>query len=157
MVATTFVDEYSSPVAPAKLFKALILESHILIPKLLPQAVKSIEIQGDGGAGSIRVVNFAEGNQLQYVKYRVDELNPETFTYNYTLIDGDTLSDKIESVEYKVQFDNSEDGGTISKMSSTYTTVGDYILDEEQVKLGKAKTLGMYKVVEAYLIQNPDV
>uniref|UniRef100_A0A7N0T1W8 Bet v I/Major latex protein domain-containing protein n=1 Tax=Kalanchoe fedtschenkoi TaxID=63787 RepID=A0A7N0T1W8_KALFE len=157
MVATTFTDEYSSTVSPARLFRALILESHILIPKLIPQAVKSIEIQGDGGAGSIKVINFAAGSQLQYVKYRIDEINPETFTYSYTLVEGHGLSDKLESVVYKVQFEVSADGGTVSKMTSTYTTLGGHTLDEEQVKIGKEKALGMYKVVEAYLLQNPDV
>lgn len=55
-------DEFQSPVSPARLFKALAIDAHNLIPKLLPQAVKSIEfIQGDGGAGSIFQVNFIEG------------------------------------------------------------------------------------------------
>lgn len=42
--------------------KASILDSHNLIPKLMPQSIKSIElIQGDGGAGSIKQINFVEG------------------------------------------------------------------------------------------------
>uniref|UniRef100_A0A7N0UQ61 Bet v I/Major latex protein domain-containing protein n=1 Tax=Kalanchoe fedtschenkoi TaxID=63787 RepID=A0A7N0UQ61_KALFE len=157
MVATTFTDEHSSPVAPARLFKALVLESHILLPKLAPQAVKSIEVQGDGGAGSIKVINFAEGSHLRYVKLRVDEINHETFSYRYTIVEGDALSDKLESVVYSVQFEASADGGAVSKMSSTYTTVGDHTLDEEQVKIGKAKAAGMYKLVEGYLLRHPDV
>lgn len=59
----TVTDEYTSPISPARLFKALIVDSHNLIPKLMPQAVKSIEIfEGDGGAGSIRQINVVEGN-----------------------------------------------------------------------------------------------
>lgn len=59
----TYTDEYISSIPPARLFKALIVDSHNLIPKLMPLAVKSIEItEGDGGAGSIRQINFAEGN-----------------------------------------------------------------------------------------------
>lgn len=58
----TFTDEHTSPIPPARLFKALVLDSHNLIPKLTPEAIKSIEIiQGDGGAGSIRQINFTEG------------------------------------------------------------------------------------------------
>ena len=59
----SFTDEYTSAVAPSRIFKASILDSHNLIPKLLPQGIKSIEIiQGDGGAGSIKQVNFIDGN-----------------------------------------------------------------------------------------------
>ena len=58
----TYTDENISPIPPARIFKALILDSHNLIPKLLPQLVKSIEfIQGDGGVGSIRQVTLHEG------------------------------------------------------------------------------------------------
>lgn len=61
----TFTDEYTSSIPPARLFKALIVDSHNLIPKLMPLAVKSIEIiEGDGGAGSIRQINFGEGMQI---------------------------------------------------------------------------------------------
>lgn len=64
MDVITYTDEYTSPITPARLFKALILDAHNLIPKLIPQAIKSIEFtQGDGGAGSIRQITFAEGNQ----------------------------------------------------------------------------------------------
>lgn len=66
----TFTDELSSPVAPARIFKASIVDSHNLIPKLLPHAVKSIELlQGDGGAGSIKQINFAEGKMTSNMLY----------------------------------------------------------------------------------------
>lgn len=62
MGVITFTDELTSSIPPSRIFKASIVDSHNLIPKLLPQAVKSIEIiQGDGGAGSIKQINFTEG------------------------------------------------------------------------------------------------
>lgn len=62
MGVNTFTDEHSSAVAPLRIFKASIVDSHNLIPKLVPQAIKSIEfIQGNGGTGSIKQINFAEG------------------------------------------------------------------------------------------------
>jgi hypothetical protein len=62
MGVTSFPQEFTCPIAPARMFKALILDSSNLIPKLLPQFIKSITlIQGDGGAGSIEQVNFIEG------------------------------------------------------------------------------------------------
>lgn len=58
----SFLHEYESPIDPGRLFKALIIDSCNLCPKLLPQSIKSIDIiEGDGGVGSIKQVNFAQG------------------------------------------------------------------------------------------------
>jgi len=62
MGATSITQELTCPIAAARMFKALIIEANALIPKLLPQFIKSVElVQGDGGAGSIEQVNFTEG------------------------------------------------------------------------------------------------
>ncbi|KAF8017497.1 hypothetical protein BT93_H2618 [Corymbia citriodora subsp. variegata] len=153
----TFNDEFTSPIPAARLFKALIVDSHNLIPKLMPQAIKSIDIvQGDGGAGSVRQINFGEGSQFSSMKNRIDELNEETFTYKYALIEGGPLMEKFESIAYEIKFEPTPDGGSKNKMTSTYYTKGDFEIKEEEVKAGKERSLGMYKAVEAYLIQNPD-
>ncbi|KAG8385309.1 hypothetical protein BUALT_Bualt03G0028700 [Buddleja alternifolia] len=157
MAITTFTDEHTSPVHPLRIFKASIVDSHNLIPKLMPQAIKSVEIiKGDGGAGSIKKINFAEGGNFKSVKYRIEELNEETLTYNYTLIEGDALIDKLEKITYEVKFEQTPDRGSVSKVTSKYYTVGDFMLKEEEVKAGKEKVIGMYKAVEAYLLQNPN-
>ena len=58
----TCTEEYTSSIPPARAFKAMILGSDKLMPELMPQAFKSIEvIQGDGGVGSTKQINFAEG------------------------------------------------------------------------------------------------
>ena len=44
------------------MFKAFVLDVDKLIPKILPQTIKCVEIiEGDGGAGSIKKVTFGEG------------------------------------------------------------------------------------------------
>ncbi|KAK2986055.1 hypothetical protein RJ640_011496 [Escallonia rubra] len=150
----TFTDEHTSPIPVSRIFKASIIDSHNLIPKLLPQAIKSIDIvQGNGGAGSIKQINFEGGSHL---KHQIDELNEETYSYKYTLIEGEAIKDKIEKISYEVKFESSPDGGAISKMTTTCYTKGDFELTEEEIKAGKEKVMGMYKVVEAYLLQNPD-
>ena len=59
MGITTFTQEYSSSVAPSRMFKALIVDSRILLPKLLPQFVKDVNvIQGDGDPVSAELVHF---------------------------------------------------------------------------------------------------
>ena len=62
---TTFTEGHTSPVAPARLFKALFVDGHNIIPKLAPQSIKKIELlESDGGAGSIRKTIFAEGSLI---------------------------------------------------------------------------------------------
>lgn len=57
----TYTEELTSPIPAPRLFKALILEADTLLPKII-QAVKSIEtLEGNGGPGTIKQLNFAEG------------------------------------------------------------------------------------------------
>lgn len=60
MVVTSYIQEFTTPIAPSRMFKALILDLHNLIPKIVPQGINSIEfIQGDSGAGSIKQTSEA--------------------------------------------------------------------------------------------------
>ncbi|KAI4303174.1 hypothetical protein MLD38_038836 [Melastoma candidum] len=55
MAVTSYTEEFASTVSPARLFKALVTESHVFIPKAVPGGIKSVEfLEGDGGAGSIK-------------------------------------------------------------------------------------------------------
>jgi hypothetical protein len=46
--------------------------------------------------------------------------------------------------------------GAKNKMTTKYHTKDDVVIKEEEIKAGKEKVLGMYEVVEGYLLQNPD-
>ncbi|KAK3412112.1 major strawberry allergen Fra a 1.05 [Eucalyptus grandis] len=154
----TFTQEFTTSIAPSRMFKALILDSHNLIPKIAPQGIKSIEfIEGDGGVGSIKQTNFAEGGHLKCLKHKIDALDLDNLVCKYTLIEGDVIFDKIESVAYEVKFEASSNGGCICKMSSEYHTKAGVELKEEDIKQGKEKAMGLYKVVEEYLSANPNV
>ena len=49
MAPITCSAEMTSPMPPARLFEAAILDDHLL-PKIMPQAIKSVEIlEGEGG------------------------------------------------------------------------------------------------------------
>ncbi|KAL5097917.1 hypothetical protein RYX36_002244, partial [Vicia faba] len=55
-----FEDETTSTVAPAILYKALVIDVDTLTPKVV-DVIKSIEIvEGNGGAGSIKKVTYVE-------------------------------------------------------------------------------------------------
>ncbi|KAL6968569.1 hypothetical protein U1Q18_034372, partial [Sarracenia purpurea var. burkii] len=153
----TNTQEHTCSIPPARIFKALVLESHNFIPKLVPQSIKSIElVHGDGGIGTIKQTNFAEGSHFKYMKHRVDVVDVENCYSKYTLIEGDALGDALESIVYEVKFEASGTGSICKSTSHYHTKVGVEI-KEEDIKAGKDKAMGMYKVVEDYLIANPDV
>ena len=61
MGVITYSQEITSVVTPSRLFKAMFLDSHHILPKIVPGGIKSIEfIKGDGGVGSIKQTNFGE-------------------------------------------------------------------------------------------------
>lgn len=62
MGVVTYDSEITSSIPPAKMFKAAVLDADNLIPKVLPQAIKSVEVlEGDGGPGTIKLITFGEG------------------------------------------------------------------------------------------------
>ncbi|KAG6664224.1 major allergen Pru ar 1-like [Carya illinoinensis] len=153
----TYETEYTSVIPPAKLFKAFILDSDNLIPKVVPQAIKTSEIiEGNGGPGTIKKITFGEGSQFKYVKHKIDEVDHANFTYGYSVIEGDALSDVLEKISYKIKIVASSEGGSILKTISNYHCKGDHEIKEEQVKAGKEKAAGLFKAVEGYLVAHPD-
>lgn len=58
----TYQADYTSKTPIAKLFKAFILDANNLIPKIAPQAIKTVDIlEGNGGPGTIKKIVFGEG------------------------------------------------------------------------------------------------
>lgn len=62
-VYTFTVQDGTSTVAPARLFKGLCLDNQNIFPKVLPNVIKSIEfVQGDStSVGCVKQFNFAQG------------------------------------------------------------------------------------------------
>ncbi|XP_059632771.1 pathogenesis-related protein STH-21-like [Cornus florida] len=147
---------FKTQVTPSRMFKALILDSHNLCPKLMFSSIKSIEyLQGNGEVGSIKQMNFTEASPLRYVKHRIDALDNENFMCKYTLFEGDAFLEKLESVSYEVKFERYGYSGCICKLSSEYRPKENVEIKEEDIELGKDRAIGMYEVVEAYLMAHP--
>ncbi|MBA0612582.1 hypothetical protein Godav_013168 [Gossypium davidsonii] len=157
MGVLTYESEVITAIPPAKMFKACILDGENLIPKILPQAFKSIEyIEGNGEPGSIKKVTFGEGSQLKCMKQKVEAVDKENFVYIYSVIEGDALMNKLEKITYEIKLEAFPDGGSVCKTTSKYHTIGDFDLKEEGIKAGKEKASGIFKAIEAYLLANPD-
>ncbi|KAL2237750.1 UNVERIFIED_CONTAM: putative intracellular pathogenesis-related protein T1 [Sesamum indicum] len=69
MDAITYDIKISSSIPAAKMFKSIVLDADTLIPKIMPQAIKSVEIlKGDGGAKTVKIDHpFWEGSQYKSV------------------------------------------------------------------------------------------
>ena len=65
----TFQDENTSPIAPAKLYKAFVTDADNIIPKAL-DTFKGVEIvEGNGGPGTIKKITFVEGLYNLYITF----------------------------------------------------------------------------------------
>ncbi|XP_011047410.1 PREDICTED: major allergen Pru ar 1-like [Populus euphratica] len=153
MEVLTFTEEFSSPVVAKRLFTAMVLEADTLIPKLAPQAVKSIEtIEGNGGPGTIKKLTFVEG---KYAKHRIDAVDKDKLTHSYTTIEGVTLLDKFESIAYDIKFEATPEGGCKGTLVSRYFPKPGAEIKEEEIKEDKEKAAAVFKAVEAYVVANP--
>ncbi|KAL3727755.1 major strawberry allergen Fra a 1-3-like [Eucalyptus grandis] len=157
MGVITYSQEFASVVAPSRMFKALVLDSHNIIPKIVPGGIKSVEfIEGDGGVGSIKQTNFSESAHIKYTKHKIDALDVENFYCKYTLIESDIKFDKIKFIVYEVKFASANDG-CVCKMTSEYDVEEGAELKEDDIKQGKDRAMGLFKTVEEYLLANPTV
>ncbi|CAI9098669.1 OLC1v1035354C1 [Oldenlandia corymbosa var. corymbosa] len=158
MAAITYDHKVTSSIPPARLFNAFIVNGDGLIPKVLPQTIKSVGIlQGDGGAGTIKVTTFGEGSQFKSVKHHVEALDKENYVYKYSILEGNILHDAVEKVSYETQIVPSSDGGSICENNSTYFTKENAQISENDIKAGKESAITVFKAIEAYLIANPDL
>ncbi|PIM98483.1 hypothetical protein CDL12_29036 [Handroanthus impetiginosus] len=157
MGAITYDMEIPSSIPASKMFKAVVLDADTLIPKIMPQAVKNVEIlEGDGGVGTVKLIHFGEGSQYKSVKHRVDAIDTENLTHSYSIIEGDALKGVLDSITYHIKVVPTEDGGCICKNRSIYHTKDNVEISEENIKEGKEKAMVMFKAIEAYLQANPD-
>ncbi|TYG78573.1 hypothetical protein ES288_D02G070200v1 [Gossypium darwinii] len=137
----TYEYEVITEIPSAQMFKACILDGENLIPKVVPdQAFKSIDyIEGNGEPGSIKKITFEEASH--YMMEKVEASDKDELVYSYSVIEG--------SLEPSLA------GGSISKISCKYYTIGDFGITEEGLKAGKEKALQILKAVDAYVLANP--
>ncbi|PRQ39324.1 putative START-like domain, Bet v I type allergen [Rosa chinensis] len=153
----TYETEFTSVIPAPRLFKAFVLDADNLVPKIAPQAVKSAEvIEGDGGVGTIKKIHLGEGSEYSYVKHQIDGLDKDNFVYNYSIVEGDAIGDKVEKISYEIKLVASADGGSIIKSTSHYHCKGEVEIKEEHIKAGKERAAGLFKIIELYLLGNPD-
>ncbi|XP_058727965.1 disease resistance response protein Pi49-like [Vicia villosa] len=151
-----FDDETTSVVAPAILYKALVIDADTLTPKVI-DAIKSIEVvEGNGGAGTIKKVTFVEDGETKHVLHKIELVDVANWAYNYSIVGGVGLPDTVEKITFEAKLSEGPNGGSVGKLSVKYFTKGDDAPSEEQLKKDKAKGDGLFKALEGYVLANPD-
>ncbi|TKY72552.1 Major allergen Pru ar 1 [Spatholobus suberectus] len=158
MEVLTFTEEFTSTVQPGRMFKALILDAPNLIPKLMPEAIKNVQlVEGNGGPGSIQEITIiAEGDNIKQLKHRIDAIDQENLTYSYAVIEGDGALEKVDSISHEIKFEPTEKGGCKTMNVSKYHPKAGVDVKEEDFKVAREEGLALLKVVDAYLVANPE-
>ncbi|MBA0813353.1 hypothetical protein Gohar_027212, partial [Gossypium harknessii] len=86
------------------------------------------------------------------MKHQIGGHDENNFSYNYSLIEGGPLGDKLEKINYDNKFEAAAGGGSICKSSMKFYTVGDSVITEDEIKALIKGSEGVYKPVEAYLL-----
>ncbi|KAG4946276.1 hypothetical protein JHK87_042283 [Glycine soja] len=150
--------EYDTPAAvpPTRLFKAMTLDFHNLFPKIVDSIHGVVFIEGSGGPGTIKKMTIIEGDKTKYVLHRVDAIDEAAYVYNFSIIGGTALADTLEKVSFESKLVEGSNGGSIRKVHVQFFTKGNATFSEEEVKANQAKVEGLVKLVEGYLLANPD-
>ncbi|KDP27866.1 hypothetical protein JCGZ_18946 [Jatropha curcas] len=157
MAVVTHEVEVPTAVSAAKMFKVFLKESDTILPTILPAFIKNVEVlEGNGGPGTVKKLNFAEGNDFKYLITRIDSMDEENLACSYTRFDGEPWMETLEKVCYDEKVIPTPDGGSICQSIVKYYPKGDAKIDEEVLKAGHDRIMGVFKVIEAYLLANPD-
>ncbi|XP_073051648.1 major pollen allergen Bet v 1-D/H-like [Primulina eburnea] len=150
--------ELKSRVPAKRMFEAIVIDGRNLLPKIAPRAIKSIDIlQGDGGAGSIRQINFPNGAPFPYVREKVDVVDTENLLFKARAFESRMFGDKIEAIHTTQKYEDSGDGGCIIKLTVEIHPKDGADFNDEDRQMGKAFGREIFSIVEEYLVAHPDV
>ncbi|XP_073132572.1 major strawberry allergen Fra a 1-2-like [Henckelia pumila] len=150
--------ELKAKVSPKRMFEAIVIHGPKLLPKIAPRAIKSIDIlQGHGGVGSIRQINFPNGAPFPYIREKVDVVDTENLVFKARAFESRMFADKIEAIHSTQKYEDSGDGGCIVKLTVEIHPKDGAEFNEEDRKVGKAFGREIFSIVEEYLIAHPDV
>uniref|UniRef100_A0A1D1Y3P9 Major allergen Pru ar 1 n=1 Tax=Anthurium amnicola TaxID=1678845 RepID=A0A1D1Y3P9_9ARAE len=154
---TGYSVEFPTQVAASRLFRVSALESHNIVPKIIPEIVSSASVvHGNGDLGTVTLFKFTDAVPYDCIKERLDVLDKKNLEYTHTLLEGGPLGRKLQSGTYNVKFQPTADGGSVVKITVDCHPKPGVELTEEDMKVDKEDILGMFKAVEAYLLANPD-
>ncbi|WCJ23410.1 Major allergen Pru ar 1 [Euphorbia peplus] len=157
MGVLTIERELTTAIPPATMFKIFVSENHIYLPKIVPTITVEV-IEGNGGPGTIKKTTFGgDATELKYITSKTEATDKENFSHSSIVIDSNPQPEKVEKATMEIKMEASGNGGSIIKSCSKYYPKENCEVDEEKIKAGAEKALGLFKVVEALILANPDI
>ncbi|GJT31017.1 MLP-like protein 423 [Tanacetum coccineum] len=137
-----------------------IMDSADIFPKVCSDLYKNVEIlEGDGhSVGSVRMVNFAEGNVFLYgkrglpivksAKEKIEELDEAKKKVAYSVIDGDMMQ---YYKSFKATLEVIPEGeGSLVKWLCEFEKASEQVPDPEMIRDFAAKN---FKEIDEYLLK----
>ncbi|KAJ7566676.1 hypothetical protein O6H91_02G114200 [Diphasiastrum complanatum] len=138
---------------PAKaIWKAFAVDGHLLLPKVVPQVISSVEIlEGDGGVGTVRLVKFGPAVPgIPTVKEKIETLDEEKLTISIVGLEGGPLGTLVSSTKVTTSFGPGADAGTsIAHWCLEVVPIGEQPPPPAEAEQGAIHTL---KALEGYLL-----
>ncbi|KAI3687148.1 hypothetical protein L1987_80839 [Smallanthus sonchifolius] len=148
--------EISNPLPADQLFNLITHNFHSLAPKAAPQIYKSITIEGDGGVGTIQTHIYGDGVPYTTSKQKIDAVDVTNFCLDFTVFEGDMLSDYLDSITHRVKITPTADGGAVYKHTTTFNGKGEKKPTEEVLNQTNEGYKKVFKAIEDYILANAD-
>ncbi|KAI7980641.1 Phytohormone-binding protein CSBP [Camellia lanceoleosa] len=150
-MAREFKTQVKVQVGVEEFWKALAKDFRFVIPKIMPNIIKDVElIEGDGGLGTVFLFNFgSDVFTVSYQKEKIVDLDESLHQIGMQVIEGGHLNHSFSS--YKTIFQL-----TANAESETLVDVKvEYVIEAEETEM-PAKTiksaLAFIKCLESYLL-----
>ncbi|BFI43488.1 hypothetical protein MPTK2_8g18910 [Marchantia polymorpha subsp. ruderalis] len=131
---------------------AAVKDMESLLPRVMPVLRASVEIEGDGGAGSIRYIKFpADVSTKIFSIERIDVMDDDTYTEVHTLIGGE-IDRQYSFYRSTKTFTPVDIGLTVATWFVEYEPLDDSSAPEYP----KQMFLAFIKAIEAYLVSHDD-
>ncbi|GLJ10570.1 hypothetical protein SUGI_0130910 [Cryptomeria japonica] len=155
----SIIQEIESTVDAKRLWKVFRDEGSIILMKRAADIFKSItSLKGEGGVGSIKQINFTpEIEDSSWLKLKLEEVDEENFGHRYSHVEGGLLGLKVSPATYEFKFTPKAEGGCVFSYVAHFDSLPGDPEDEEKVKEIKEMIIILFKKIEAYLIDNPDL
>ncbi|XP_027356642.1 phytohormone-binding protein-like [Abrus precatorius] len=135
------------------LWAALTKDLKIIVPKVLPNVVKDVQvIEGDGGVGTILIFNFLpDVSPVSYQREKITEFDEISHEIGLQVIEGGYLNQGLSYYKTTFQLSGLGEHKTLVNVKISYDHESDI---EERVKPTKTSesTLFYLRCLEKYLL-----
>ncbi|WVZ90684.1 hypothetical protein U9M48_036966 [Paspalum notatum var. saurae] len=157
MVASSITEEYAVAVSADRLWKAALAGDTSALPKACAGFIDAVEVEGDGGPGSVSTLKLNPAVGVATFKTRVLVRDAAARLLRSEVLEGGKVSAQLKSQVTEVKLEPAGEGACVARVTVDYEPLDGAapLPPEDQAKLTQGY-LGLIKRVEAYLVANRD-